>query len=203
MPRSSARTSMEASSRIRWAEGERERERERNIQTGSERGRCRCLSDTTPRDAGSAEAHCRAHQHALARRQAAESGGQKERERETYRQTYRQAESGGRMPRLPCTKKLPCAPGRACGGQGGSPIPVTCRTEQTEGQSSRCRAHGHVSRGEWQGLEGEWLWRAAKSHYLSGGASRARRSCPRLTATLHVDQSVQVQHSVLASSRRE
>ena len=82
MPRSLARTSMEASSRIRWAEGERERERERNIQTGSERGRCRCLSDTTPRDAGSAEAHCRAHQHALARRQAAESGGQKERERD-------------------------------------------------------------------------------------------------------------------------
>ena len=82
MPRSSARTSMEASSRIRWAEGERERERERerNIQTGSERGRCRCLSDTTPRDAGSAEAHCRAHQHA--RRQVAESGGQKERERD-------------------------------------------------------------------------------------------------------------------------
>ena len=36
------------------------------------------------------------------------------------------------MPRLPCTKKLPCAPGRACGGQGGSPIPVTCRTEQKD-----------------------------------------------------------------------
>ena len=34
MPRSSARTSMEASSRIRWAEGERERDIQTDIQTG-------------------------------------------------------------------------------------------------------------------------------------------------------------------------
>ena len=179
----------------------RERERERNIQTGSERGRCRCLSDTTPRDAGSAEAHCRAHQHALARRQAAESGGQKERERDI--QTDIQT---GRIRRA----HAQAAVHEEAAVRAWSSLwrarwksdPCDMQ-DRTEGQSSRCRAHGHVSRGEWQGLEGEWLWRAAKSHYLSGGASRARRSCPRLTATLHVDQSVQVQHSVLASSRRE
>ena len=73
----------------------------------AERGSGRCLGATMPRDADSAEAHCRAPQHALARRQA------RQKDRTTF-----------------------------------------------------CRAHRHVSRGEWQGLEGEWLWRVEKSLFV-------------------------------------
>jgi hypothetical protein len=152
----------------------------------AERGSGRCLGATMPRDADSAEAHCRAPQHALARRQAAESG--------------RQADTRvPRMSRLPCTKKLP---GRAWWARWArrKSDPCDMHDRRTEQRSvARTGTLAEVSGKGWKVSGcGEW-----KSHYLSGGASRARGSCPRLTATVHVDQSVRVQHSVLASSRRE
>jgi hypothetical protein len=178
----------------------------------AERGSGRCLGATMPRDADSAEAHCRAPQHALARRQAAESGRQKERERDTEterqrhtdrhtdRQIGRQADTRvPRMSRLPCTKKLP---GRAWWARWArrKSDPCDMHDRRTEQRSvARTGTLAEVSGKGWKVSGcGEW-----KSHYLSGGASRARGSCPRLTATVHVDQSVRVQHSVLASSRRE
>ena len=106
MPRASARTSTEASSRIRPAEGERERDRHTDRQIGRQAGRQTLEYRACP--------GCRARRSC-------------------------QVEPGGQ------------------GGQGGSPIPVTC---------TFCRAHRHVSRGEWQGLEGEWLWRVEKSLFV-------------------------------------
>jgi hypothetical protein len=167
----------------------------------AERGSGRCLGATMPRDADSAEAHCRAPQHAHRERE-------RERERETYRQTYRQADRQAgrqadtrvpRMSRLPCTKKLP---GRAWWARWArrKSDPCDMHDRRTEQRSvARTGTLAEVSGKGWKVSGcGEW-----KSHYLSGGASRARGSCPRLTATVHVDQSVRVQHSVLASSRRE
>jgi hypothetical protein len=162
----------------------------------AERGSGRCLGATMPRDADSAEAHCRAPQHALARRQAAESG----RYRQADRQAGRQADTRvPRMSRLPCTKKLP---GRAWWARWARRKSDPCDMHDRRAEQRSVARTGTLAEVSGKGWKvsgcGEW-----KSHYLSGGASRARGSCPRLTATVHVDQSVRVQHSVLASSRRE